>query len=74
MLLADKKREITTLQERYEEEQMREMEARRREGGEIEHIQEQLQHQGRRPTEPLHQTANPKVKLEKYDGKTSIIQ
>lgn len=60
---------------------MREMEARRREKRrlesreeEIEHLQEQLRHQGRRPTEALHQTATPKVKLEKYDGKTSIIQ
>lgn len=62
--LADKEREISTLQERYEEEQMKEMEARWRERRqlesreeEIEHLQEQLRHQGRRPTEALHQTS-----------------
>lgn len=41
---------------------------------EIEQLQEQLRHQTRRPTESNHQTVSSKVKLEKYDGKTSIIQ
>lgn len=61
------------------EEQVREMETRKREHRqlesrkeEVEQLQEQLRQQAKRPTESTYQTTTPKVKLKK-NGKTSII-
>ena len=70
--LEDKESEIATLQERNEEHQHRERQQMQARDEENEHLRNQLR-QMRRPPAFSH-SANPKVKVEKYDGKTSAIQ
>ncbi|XP_062603682.1 uncharacterized protein LOC134265486, partial [Saccostrea cucullata] len=79
--LQEREKEIAALQEKNEEFQLREMEIRRRESRqiqareeEIENLQEQLRRGSSRPLPTTMSHATPKVKLDKYDGKTSIIQ
>ncbi|XP_062607551.1 uncharacterized protein LOC134269370 [Saccostrea cucullata] len=81
-MLEEREKEIAALHEKNEEYQLREMEIRRRESRqiqareeEIENLQDQLRRGSSRqpPTTQSHATT-PKVKLDKYDGKTSIIQ